>query len=100
MLKAWAVVYLGNAAGCLFVAFFMAFFTGLYSTEPWLSGVKSIAESKTNKSFITMFVLGIGANWCVNLACYMAAAGKTLVCKCVVMWFPIVVCSCYTTYFR
>ena len=82
MIRAWAVVYVGNIIGCVLCAYFLAYSSGLYVAEPYLSGVQKIAIGKTSgKSFFQMFCLGLGANWLVNLACYMATASKTISCN-------------------
>lgn len=92
MLKAWTVVYFSNILGCVLAAFFLAYSSDLYAQDPYLKAVIGIAEAKTSgKTFFQMFCLGLGANWLVNLACYMATAGKTITCKIIAMWFPIMV---------
>lgn len=85
----WALVYLGNLAGSLFFAYVLAYLTGLCAGEPYLSAVRGIALDKTNLSFPTAFWHGVGCNWLVCLAIWLAAAADDVGGKILAVWFPI-----------
>ena len=83
------ISYLGNFIGSLFVAYFLVYTTDLFNTDPWLSSVKTIAESKTQQSFWVLFSKAIGCNWLVCLAVWIATAATTVSSKVIGVWFPI-----------
>lgn len=77
----WLLVWLGNFAGCLAVAYFLVYLPGLTDPEkmPLVhDAVTAMARAKVNASFGTIFLKGIGANWCVCLAVWLALAGRRL----------------------
>lgn len=89
MFKNWGLVYLGNFIGSLFVAYFLAYATGLVAKDPWLAGTKAIAEAKVALPFWQAFWRGVGCNWLVCLAVWMAIASDDIVGKVWAIWFPI-----------
>ncbi|GAO29371.1 formate/nitrite transporter family protein [Geofilum rubicundum] len=89
LLKNWSLVYAGNFVGSLFVAYLLAFQTGLLAASPWLESVTGIAEAKTSASFFTVFAKGIGANWLVALAVWLAFAAQDVSGKILAIWFPV-----------
>ncbi len=78
VLKNWTIVWLANFAGCLAVAYFLVYLTGLTASEPYASAVAKIAAGKTSSTFGVIFLKGIGANWCVCLAVWLALSGRRL----------------------
>jgi formate/nitrite transporter len=89
LLKNWSLVYLGNFIGSVFVAWLLAWHTGLFAKEPWLGSLFGIAEAKTSAPFLTVFAKGIGANWLVALAVWSAFAAKDVTGKIMAIWFPV-----------
>jgi formate/nitrite transporter len=89
MLKNWTLVYIGNFVGAIFVAYFLTYQTDLFAKGPWLDAIYHIAEKKTSASFYKVFLKGIGANWFVALAMWMAYAGKDVISKMIGIWFPV-----------
>jgi formate transporter len=85
----WALVYAGNLAGSLFLAYVLAYLTGLCAGEPTLSAVRAIARDKTSLPFLTAFWRGVGCNWLVCLAIWLAAAADDVAGKILAVWFPI-----------
>lgn len=88
----WTVVWLANFAGCLAVAYFLVYLTGLTASAPYAEAVERIALGKVSASFWVIFLKGIGANWCVCLAVWLALSGrrlgeKLLACEIPVMAF-------------
>ncbi len=89
LIKLWSVVYIGNFIGALLVAYLFAYQTEILAAEPWLSATKNIGVTKTSAPFLKTFVKGIGANWLVCLAVWMAYAAKDVVGKSLAIWFPV-----------
>lgn len=89
VLRNWALVYGGNLVGALLFTYFMVYACGLTAADPWHSAVVRIAEAKVSMSWATVFFKGIGANWCVCLAVWLALSGKTLLEKVVGCWIPV-----------
>jgi formate transporter len=89
LIKNWSLVYAGNFAGALFVAYLLAFKTGLLAAAPWLESATLIAEAKTSASFLTVFAKGVGANWLVALAVWLAFAAQDVSGKILAIWFPV-----------
>jgi len=51
LLRNWSLVYFGNFLGALFVAYFLAYKTGLLASAPWHDVTLGLAESKTSARF-------------------------------------------------
>ena len=90
LLRNWAIVYVGNAAGALSVV-------GLVYLSDWWTladdsmgaTALSIAAAKAGLSFAAAFVRGILANALVCLAVWLATAGRSLTDKVLAIMFPI-----------
>lgn len=89
VLRNWTVVYFGNFAGALAFAWLMVYMAGLTAGAPYHDAVIGIAESKVSMSWLTVFIKGIGANWCVCLALWLAMSGRRLIEKMVGCWLPV-----------
>lgn len=85
----WGLSYAGNFAGALFVAFALAYLTGLLADEPHASAVRAMAEAKTDLAFTAAFWRAVGCNWLVCLAVWTAAAADDVAGKILAVWFPI-----------
>ena len=77
-----ATSWLGNFAGALFVAFLIAYLSGLIfesagGTMPWAAAVVNLANAKCSLGFTEALLRGVGCNWLVCLAVFAAAASKT-----------------------
>lgn len=88
-LRNWVLVYFGNFAGCLFVAYFLTHLTGVLSDAPWLNAVYSIAEAKVSNPFWKTLLKGIGANWLVCLALWMGMSAQHTSGKILGIWWPV-----------
>jgi len=91
----WVIVYLGNFAGALTVAYLFAYQTQILGVDPWLSAAKHIGEHKTSGTFLVTFIKGVGANWLVCMGVWLAFAAKDVTGKIVGMWFPVM---CFVTF--
>lgn len=85
----WAVSYVGNFLGSIFVVFFLTYLTGLLATDPWLGTITGIAEAKVAQGFWPLFFKGVGCNWLVCLSVWLAIASDDVVSKILGIWFPI-----------
>ncbi|GAA0466343.1 putative transporter YrhG [Paractinoplanes deccanensis] len=93
------IVLVGNLAGALFVAYFLAVQSGVIGdvgTDAGTSGgmayerLASIADGKAlHESNWQIFLRAVGCNWLVCLAVWMALAADTLSGKVLVIFFPI-----------
>ncbi|TFH34328.1 MAG: formate/nitrite transporter family protein, partial [Dehalococcoidia bacterium] len=81
--------YVGNFAGSLVVAYFLTFLTGLLLKDPWLSSIVGIAEGKVSQGFLVLLLKGIGCNWLVCLAVWLAVSAEDVAGKILGIWFPI-----------
>lgn len=89
MLKNWAIVYVGNFIGAVALTWLLVYACALTAVEPYHSAIINIAQAKVSMPWLTVFLKGIGANWCVCLAVWLALSGHTLVEKVVGCWFPV-----------
>ncbi len=90
MLRNWAIVYVGNLIGSLFIAYMMAH-SGLFSSGADLLGAVTvkIAAGKVNLAFLPAFYLGIMCNWLVCLAVWLSYGAESMVGKIFAIFFPI-----------
>ena len=67
----------------------MVALTGVFAKSPWLESIYSIAELKTSAPFYKVLLKGVGANWLVALAMWMAYSAKDTTGKMLGIWFPV-----------
>jgi len=99
VLRNWGLVFIGNFAGALTVAFMMAIiFTYGFSVEPDAVGKKiaGIGEARTlgyaqygAAGMLTLFIRGMLCNWMVSLGVVGAMISTTVSGKVIAMWMPI-----------
>ncbi len=99
VLRNWGLVFMGNFAGALTVAFMMAFvFTYGFSIEPGAIGAKiaGIGESRTlgyaeygAAGWFTIFIRGMLCNWMVSMGVVGAMVSTSVSGKVISMWMPI-----------
>lgn len=87
--KNWTLVYLGNLVGALAFTYLFVYYVGLTASSPYHEAVTGIAKAKISMPWLTVLVKGIGANWCVCLAVWLALSGHTLVNKIMGCWWPV-----------
>lgn len=85
----WALVYLGNFLGAILFVYFMVYFVGLTTPEPYHSAIITIATAKVSMPWMVVLVKGIGANWCVCLAIWLAMSAKSSGAKMFGCWLPV-----------
>jgi formate/nitrite transporter len=101
ILRNWGLVFIGNFAGALTVAFMMAFvFTYGFSTDPGVVGQKiaGIGEARTLgyakyglAGWLTIFLRGMLCNWMVSMGVVGAMISTAVSGKVIAMWMPIMV---------
>lgn len=85
----WTLVYIGNLVGALFVALVLAKMGGLFNAAPYAQWSMTVANTKLGLSFDQAFIRGIGCNWLVCLAVWLAVSADDIVSKMLACWFPI-----------
>jgi formate/nitrite transporter len=90
LLNSWFWIYIANFLGSLLLVWMM-YMTDLWKTGNFAVGAKalSIANSKVNLSWGAAFARGIGCNWLVCLAVWLAVAAKDVTGKILGIYFPI-----------
>lgn len=90
MAKRWALVYFANFIGSIVLALIF-YFSGLWKTGAGALGAAAadIAYKKVTLGFGEALFRGIGCNWLVCLAVWMALAARQTVGKIFAIFFPI-----------
>ncbi len=101
VLRNWGLVFIGNFAGALTVAVFMAIiFTMGFSEAPNAIGQKigTIGESRTLgyashgfAGMLTLFIRAVMCNWMVSTGVVAAMMSTSVSGKVIAMWMPILV---------
>ncbi|KZX11501.1 formate/nitrite transporter family protein [Methanobrevibacter curvatus] len=98
LVKNWVVSWVFNFVGALFVAYVLATATGLMTAPTVVNGTEtfpfavkavSVAAPKIKLGFTEALLRGIGCNWLVCLAVYLAIASDDIIGKILGIWFPI-----------
>ncbi|MCC4833585.1 formate/nitrite transporter family protein [Shewanella sp. 1_MG-2023] len=99
MLRNWGLVFVGNFAGALTVAFFASFIlTYGYNTDGGVLAAKvsSIGESRTLgyqehgfAGWMTIFIRGMLCNWMVSMGVVGAMISTSASGKMMAMWMPV-----------
>ena len=99
VLRNWGLVFCGNFAGALTVAFMMAFvFTYGFSIDPGAVGQKiaGVGEARTlgyaeygTAGWFTIFFRGMLCNWMVSMGVVGAMISTSVSGKVIAMWMPI-----------
>ncbi|MBV5262881.1 formate/nitrite transporter family protein [Pinisolibacter aquiterrae] len=99
VLRNWGLVFVGNFAGALTVALFMAIiFTFGFDTEPNAVGkaIGHIGEGRTvgyaahgAAGMLTLFIRGVLCNWMVSTGVVAAIMSTSVSGKIMAMWMPI-----------
>ena len=90
LFKNFGWVALGNLAGSLFVAYFLAVKTGVVTAEAPLKRLGEIATLKgSTEDAGQIFLRALGCNWLVCLAVWMALGADDVGGKVLAIFFPI-----------
>ncbi|GAA4831549.1 formate/nitrite transporter family protein [Paenibacillus vulneris] len=85
----WLVITLSNFAGAIFVAYVFGHLAGMMEHGPYLAYMTGLTHAKLEEPFLTAMISGIGCNWLVSLAVWIAYGsddGAGLVAG---VWFPV-----------
>ena len=85
----WTEVWIGNFVGALLFTFLLVTACGLVAPEPYHSAIIRMAETKAGLSPMVTFLRGIGANWCVCLAVWLALGADSMGKKALACWIPV-----------
>ncbi|RGP81182.1 oxidoreductase bli- mitochondrial [Fusarium longipes] len=89
LLRNWIVSYILNLCGCLFFAGVLTWWSNTLSSPSMSTYAVIQAEQKVNTGWGYNFTRGIGCNWLVGLAVYMATSGKDNFSKIIGIYLPI-----------
>jgi len=104
--KNWVISWIFNFVGALFVAYVLAYMGGITftgaevgskaynTTAPFMQKAIAVAEPKVNMDFTVALIRGIGCNWLVCLAVWLANASDDITGKILGIWFPIMAFVC------
>ncbi len=86
----WALVYAANFAGAVLLSLLWVF-SGLWKMGDGALGASALASAlaRVNLSFLQALLRGIGCNWLVCLAVWMALASRQTIGKIFAIFFPI-----------
>jgi formate/nitrite transporter len=90
MAKRWALVYVANFIGSIIMVLIF-YFSGLWKTGDGALGAAAVgvAYKKISLTFTEAMFRGIGCNWLVCLAVWMALAARQTISKIFAIFFPI-----------
>ncbi|EMC97653.1 hypothetical protein BAUCODRAFT_107340 [Baudoinia panamericana UAMH 10762] len=89
MLMHWFITFFGNLAGSLFVMAIIIGYGGVFSNATYKAEVLTFANTKVvTPHWHQIFLRGIGANWLVCLACFLAFMAREYFSKVVAIWWP------------
>ena len=90
MAKRWILVYVANFIGSILLALIF-YYSGLWKTgHSALGGAAvGIAAKKVSLDFSEALIRGVGCNWLVCLAVWMALAARQTIGKIFAIFFPI-----------
>ena len=101
--KNWIISWVFNFVGALFVAYVLAYSTGIMTAAPFKAGAITVASTKAlggakfmaagkataSLTWTQALLRGIGCNWLVCVACWLAVASDDVIGKILGIWFPI-----------
>lgn len=85
----WISVWTGNFIGALLFGFLLIKATGTLDASPYRESLISMAQTKASLPWLTTLMRGIGANWLVCLAVWLAMSADTLGGKVLGCWIPV-----------
>jgi formate transporter len=87
--KNWVLSWVFNFVGALFVAYVLAYMSGIATDPVIAAGATKVAVTKVGLTWEQSFCRAIGCNWLVCLAVYLALSSDDIVGKILGIWFPI-----------
>jgi len=87
--KNWVLVFVGNVLGSIFVALFLAYWSGIINGGVLGQAAAKLAEEKVALNWGQLILRGVGGNWLVGLAIWVGMAADDVIGKIWGMWFPV-----------
>ena len=91
VLTNWFTITTMNIVGAIFVASVFAIGAQVLTGDIYLEEAFHVADSKVAASFLTAFLSGIGCNWLVGMACWVAYGARDVAGKILAIWFLITI---------
>jgi formate/nitrite transporter len=88
VLTNWLTITLSNFAGAVFVAYVFGHLAGMTEHDPYLAQMTALVHGKLEESAVTAFISGIGCNWLVSLAVWLAYGSRDGAGTLFGIWFP------------
>jgi formate/nitrite transporter len=89
LLKNWFLITVSNFIGAIFIAYVFGHLVGLTEEGAYLTKTIAISEAKLSEGFLEALLSGIGCNWLVGLAVWLAYGSEDIGGKILAIWFPI-----------
>ena len=89
LIKNWCTSWVFNFVGALFVAICLGYLAGLLADPAYSIPAMKVATNKVALSWDQALLRGIGCNWLVCLAVYLAFTSDDIIGKIFGIWFPI-----------
>lgn len=85
----WTIVWIGNFVGAWLFTYFLVILSEILIIPPYNDAIMGIAYKKASLGWDVCLLRGIGANWCVCLAVWLAIGAKTFGGKVVACLLPV-----------
>ena len=85
----WIAVWTGNFLGALLFGWLLIYMAGTLDASPYRESLIMMAQNKASLPWLTTFVRGIGANWLVCLAVWLALSTPSFGSKVLACWIPV-----------
>lgn len=85
----WAIIYLANLLGALLFDYLLVYLPGILEAEPYRSYIMHAAEHKVDLPWLTVLLRGVGANWMVCLAVWLALSARSMLGRLIGIWWPV-----------
>jgi len=86
----WIIVTFGNLVGSIAFGALLVKYSGIVSTDPYLSYIKTFAIHKaSDPQWHQIFLRGIGCNWLVCIAVWQGVGARETISKIFSIWIPI-----------
>jgi formate/nitrite transporter len=84
----WLIITVSNFAGAIFVAYVFGHLGGMTEHGPYLAQTIALAHGKLEETFWVAFISGIGCNWLVSSAVWLAYGSEDGAGLILGIWFP------------
>ncbi|EME44872.1 hypothetical protein DOTSEDRAFT_87377 [Dothistroma septosporum NZE10] len=89
MLMHWFITFWGNLAGSLFIVGLITGYGEVFNAAAYTNTVFTFNAAKVvTPSWHAIFLRGIGANWLVCMACFLAMMAREYFSKVMAIWWP------------